>query len=109
MRTRLPAQICMHEMRNVLALDAAEMATGVNIHSSGDDADGGSETSSIYSSYSSDNDSMDFEEGYDAAGCSSTTAARCKTLSLSSGDAEVGINMTLKNKCTYRKCCKKLN
>ena len=68
-------------------LNAADMATGVDIHSSGDDADSGSEISSIYTSYSSDSDSMDFEEGYDAAGT--------KTFALATGDSEVGINMIL--------------
>ena len=72
------------EMQKVLALDAADMATGVD---SGDDADSGSEMSSIYTSCSSDNDSMDVEEGYDAAGT--------KTFALATGDSEVGINMIL--------------
>ena len=61
------------------------MATGLDILSSGDDADSVSETSSVYTSNSSDNDSMDFEEGYDAAGNTAASAATA------SGGAEVCI------------------
>ena len=69
------------------------MATGLD-RSSVDDADSVSETSSIYTSYSSDNDCMDFEEGCDAAGTTAAMAS-CKTFAIASGDAGVGINMTL--------------
>ena len=80
MNAHMPGQLrsayYQREMQKVLALDVADMATGVD---SGDDADSGSEMSSIYTSCSSDNDSMDVEEGYDA-----------KTFALATGDSEVG-------------------
>lgn len=49
------------------------------------DAESGSKASSIYATYSSDNDNMDFEKGYNY--CSTSTARREKI----SRDEEVGI------------------